>query len=45
MSVIPATLEVEIGGLWLKVSTSEDRLKICLKNKLKTEGLGAWLKW
>jgi hypothetical protein len=44
MPLISATQEKGIGGSWSKTGLGKG-LKPYLKNKLKAEMLGAWLKW
>jgi hypothetical protein len=41
-SVIPATQEAEVEGSWSKASKIT---RPYLKNEVKLESLGAWLKW
>jgi hypothetical protein len=42
--VVPSAQEAEVGGSQFKVSPGKS-LRLHLKNKLKTKGLGMWLKW
>jgi hypothetical protein len=47
MNVIPATIEVEVKGLWNKASLGKS-MRPYLKSKLKQKnggGGGMWLKW
>jgi hypothetical protein len=44
-TIISATGEVEVGGLWLEASPSKFSSKPYLKGKLKAKRLGVWLKW
>jgi hypothetical protein len=37
--------EAEVGGSWFKASPGKVSVRPYLKNKLKSERTGPWLKW